>query len=142
MEFSEILQLMREFSKLPVYRMSLEIDNLELTLEKQGGEGAAVRAVCPPDAAADKSGAGAAAQDCELLESESEIAVRSPVVGVFYAAPSPESDPFVSVGDHVERADSVHSGSNEDDERNPAPVSGRVSQILISTRRLWNTTSL
>ena len=45
MEFSEILQLMREFSKLPVYRMSLEIDNLELTLEKQGGEGAAVRAV-------------------------------------------------------------------------------------------------
>ena len=59
MEFSEILQLMREFSKLPVYRMSLETDNLELTLEKQGGEGAAVRAVCPPDAAADKPGAGA-----------------------------------------------------------------------------------
>ncbi|HOB36234.1 MAG TPA: acetyl-CoA carboxylase biotin carboxyl carrier protein [Candidatus Avimonas sp.] len=133
MEFSEILQLMREFSKLPVYRMSLEIDNLELTLEKQGGEGAAVRAVCPPDAAADKSGAGAAAQDCELLESESEIAVRSPVVGVFYAAPSPESDPFVSVGDHVEKGQTLciveaMKMMNEI----PAPVSGRVSRILIS----------
>ena len=58
----------------------------------------------PPDAACRiNSGAGAAALDCELLESESEIAVRSPVVGVFYAAPSRSPTPFVSVGDHVEK---------------------------------------
>jgi len=32
-------------------------------------------------------------------------AVVSPTVGVFYAAPSPESDPFVQIGDTVKKGD-------------------------------------
>jgi acetyl-CoA carboxylase biotin carboxyl carrier protein len=28
--------------------------------------------------------------------------IKSPIVGTFYAAPSPEADPFVKVGAHVE----------------------------------------
>ncbi len=28
--------------------------------------------------------------------------VKSPIVGTFYPSPSPDADPFVSVGDHVE----------------------------------------
>lgn len=31
--------------------------------------------------------------------------VRAPIVGTFYLAPSPEADPFVSVGDQVEPGD-------------------------------------
>jgi acetyl-CoA carboxylase biotin carboxyl carrier protein len=31
--------------------------------------------------------------------------VKSPMVGVFYAAPSPEEKPFVSVGDKVKKGD-------------------------------------
>ena len=31
--------------------------------------------------------------------------LRSPMVGVFYAAPSPDSDPFVQVGDKVKKGD-------------------------------------
>jgi acetyl-CoA carboxylase biotin carboxyl carrier protein len=27
--------------------------------------------------------------------------VRSPIVGTFYASPSPDAEPFVRVGDHV-----------------------------------------
>ena len=34
-------------------------------------------------------------------------AVRSPLVGTFYAAPSPGSDPFVHVGDEVEAGQTV-----------------------------------
>ena len=33
--------------------------------------------------------------------------VRSPAVGVFYAAPSPDSKPFVAVGDTVQRGDTL-----------------------------------
>lgn len=29
--------------------------------------------------------------------------VKSPIVGTFYEAPSPDSDPFVKVGDHIEK---------------------------------------
>ncbi|OGC08175.1 acetyl-CoA carboxylase, biotin carboxyl carrier protein [candidate division WOR-1 bacterium RIFOXYD2_FULL_36_8] len=32
---------------------------------------------------------------------EDLIAITSPMVGTFYAAPSPDSPPFVKVGDHV-----------------------------------------
>ena len=32
-------------------------------------------------------------------------AVASPMVGVFYAAPSPDSDPYVSVGTRVKKGD-------------------------------------
>lgn len=38
----------------------------------------------------------------ELPES-SWVEVKAPLVGVFYAAPSPEAPPFVQVGDRVEQ---------------------------------------
>ena len=49
--------------------------------------------VRPPDAAPETPEAGAT--------------VRSPLVGTFYAAPSPGADPFVRVGDDVEPGQTV-----------------------------------
>ena len=43
-------------------------------------------------------------------ESKDEVSgdvVKSPIVGTFYRAPSPDDDPFVSVGDKVEKGDTV-----------------------------------
>ncbi len=33
--------------------------------------------------------------------------VKSPIVGTFYKAPSPDSDPFVSVGDKISKGDTL-----------------------------------
>lgn len=33
------------------------------------------------------------------------VIVTSPMVGVFYSAPSPDSDPFIQVGDQVKKGD-------------------------------------
>lgn len=33
--------------------------------------------------------------------------VKAPIVGTFYAAPSPDSKPFVSVGDKVKKGDTI-----------------------------------
>jgi len=33
---------------------------------------------------------------------ESLLEIKSPIVGTFYAAPSPDSDPFVELGSHVD----------------------------------------
>ncbi len=33
------------------------------------------------------------------------IEIKSPLVGVFYAAPSPDAEPYVKVGDHVKKGD-------------------------------------
>lgn len=38
---------------------------------------------------------------------ESGTAVKSPMVGVFYSAPSPDSEPFVTVGSAVKKGDVI-----------------------------------
>lgn len=40
---------------------------------------------------------------CESVKDETVKDIVSPIVGVFYAAPSPDADPFVKVGDRVEK---------------------------------------
>ena len=54
----------------------------------------------PPAAAGDRTDAAAEA-------TEAAGAVRSPLVGTFYAAPSPGADPFVRVGDEVEPGQTI-----------------------------------
>lgn len=40
-------------------------------------------------------------------QKEEGVVVASPTVGVFYAAPSPDSRPFVEVGDKVKKGDTL-----------------------------------
>lgn len=44
---------------------------------------------------------GSAGPAAPVAEEEALHAVKSPIVGTFYEAPSPGSPPFVKVGDHV-----------------------------------------
>ncbi len=43
----------------------------------------------------------------KLSESENCSTIKSPMVGVFYAAASPDSNPFVTIGQRVEKGDVV-----------------------------------
>src|SRR4030095_11679273 len=50
------------------------------------------------------AGAGPAPQSVEATGPQPEPhIIKSPIVGTFYSAPSPESDPFVRIGDHIEQ---------------------------------------
>ena len=40
-------------------------------------------------------------------EADSGSAIKAPIVGVFYVAPSPDSDPYVTVGKRVKKGDVV-----------------------------------
>ena len=40
-------------------------------------------------------------------ESGDHISVRSPIVGLFYAAPTENADPYVSLGDHVKKGQTL-----------------------------------
>jgi len=48
------------------------------------------------------SGPRPVAEEADAAVPEGTTAVRSPLVGTFYVAPSPDADPFVRVGDEVE----------------------------------------
>ncbi|MGD0908655.1 MAG: acetyl-CoA carboxylase biotin carboxyl carrier protein [Candidatus Acidiferrales bacterium] len=63
---------------------------------------------------------------------EQQHIIKSPIVGTFYAGPSPEAGPFVKVGDMVEVAQTVciieaMKLMNEIE----ADISGEVSRILV-----------
>lgn len=65
-------------------------------------------------------------------EEKEGTVVVSPTVGVFYAAASPESKPFVAVGDRVEKGDTLciieaMKLMNEI----PAEVSGKIAEICV-----------
>ncbi len=51
--------------------------------------------------------APAAAAVPEPAEEESANTITSPMVGTFYQAPSPDADPFVKVGDRVNKGDTL-----------------------------------
>lgn len=63
-----------------------------------------VQAVAPSAAAASAS---AVAEISEGADAQGLISVRSPMVGVFYASPAENAEPFVSVGTEVKPGDTL-----------------------------------
>ena len=57
--------------------------------------------------AAPVSAAPVAAAETPVRESADYISVRSPIVGIFYAAPAENADPYVAPGDRVKQGQTV-----------------------------------
>jgi len=70
---------------------------------------AASQTASPDGSATQDSASEAAATDAAEDDDDAEPSeghpVKAPIVGTFYRAPSPDADPFVEVGDHVEEGD-------------------------------------
>ena len=59
-------------------------------------------------AAAPAAGAAAAEPAAAQTSAPSAgLVIRSPMVGVFYAAPTEDSEPFIKEGDHVKKGDTL-----------------------------------
>jgi acetyl-CoA carboxylase biotin carboxyl carrier protein len=74
---------------------------------QQGTTGGAAQDGTSPatEAQPETSGDGAAEADEEAEPAADDHVVKAPIVGTFYRAPSPDSDPFVEVGDTVGEGD-------------------------------------
>jgi acetyl-CoA carboxylase biotin carboxyl carrier protein len=91
----------------------------------------AVHAPMPMTSPTDATSGGSAKPQAELPPGE---IVRSPMVGTYYAAPSPDKPPFVTVGQTVKAGDTL--GIIEAMKMfNPieAEVSGTVLKILVES---------
>lgn len=96
---------------------------------KRGGEVVSYSApVAPPPAAP----AAAPAASSESAEDARMVVVKSPMVGTFYQASSPESPPFVKVGDRIgpEKTVCIVEAMKVFNEI-PAGVSGQVVAVLV-----------
>lgn len=102
MDMKQIKSLLQEFDASSLSKMKITQDAFSIEFEKNSG------VVMAPMAAAPLSVASAPVAAPAAIESTSTPAISgdmilSPMVGTFYAAPSPDSAPFVKVGDRVKK---------------------------------------
>ena len=129
MKLDFIKQIMSEFDQSNVTKMKVEIDDLKIELEKESEK---VEYVKPIENEKE------VIEDKQIKQEQATgTAVKSPIVGVFYSASSPESEPYVTVGKNVKKGDIVciieaMKVMNEI----KAPCDGTVTSILVENEAL------
>lgn len=108
MDFKQIKALMRDFDDSGLAKFSVKENDFEMTLEK--ATGTVVAAPAPVMAAPAAPVAVAAPAVAATPAAPTEIAgdkILSPMVGTYYASPSPDSPAFVKVGDTVQKGQKI-----------------------------------
>lgn len=126
MDKKEIIEILDLFSEKNFKRLSIKKGKFALEVEKESQNIKAVNI-----------------EEQKVTQEEVEpkkaagYEVKSPLVGVYYEAPSPESEPFVKLGDFVEKGQVVciieaMKMINEI----KAPISGVISKINFKNEEL------
>ena len=109
MNLKEIKDLIKVFNNSQLTKLKVEEGDFGLTLEK-GGEPVVV-APQPASAAAtpapQPAAAPAAQESAPAAIPDNAVHITSPMVGTFYRSPSPDSPPFVNVGDTVKKGQTL-----------------------------------
>ena len=103
MEIKDIQNVIDLMNENDLSYFLLEQDGVTLKLKKGAEEIVAAPAPAPAQAAPAPAAEPAAA----AAASDKGEEITSPMVGTFYRAPSPDSEPFVKVGDHVDEDTTV-----------------------------------
>ena len=124
MKLDFIKQIMSEFDQSNVTKMKVEIDDLKIELEKESEK---VEYVKPVEKEKE------VIEDKQIKQEQATgTAVKSPIVGVFYSASSPESEPYVTVGKNVKKGDIVCIiEAMKEMKEIKAPCDGTVTSILV-----------
>ena len=99
MSNQEIFELMARFDASAATSFKLTTKDFSLELGKGGGAAA-------PVYAAPAAQAAPAAAPAPVSEPEG-LFITAPLVGTFYAASAPDAAPYVQVGDHVKKGQTV-----------------------------------
>lgn len=117
----DIYDLMDRFEAGSATRLKLNWDGVELELEKGSAKEPAAPVImpvavpaapgaasaCAPAPVAAPSVPAPAAEPADAPAAVEGTCITAPLVGVFYAAPAPDKDPYVQPGDHVKKGDTV-----------------------------------
>lgn len=105
MDMKQIKTLVQEFDASTLSKLKISMDAFSIELEKNVGVVNAPAIMAAPVAVA-----AAAVSSAAVLTPDAAVigdAILSPMVGTFYSAPSPDSAPFVKVGDRVKKGQVV-----------------------------------
>ncbi len=101
-DISTLKEYIKVLEECSLEKLEISDGNDTISLEKAHAAAAAPAAVT-----VNAAPAPAAAPALSTAEPDNGKTISAPIVGVFYAAPSPESDPYVHVGKRVKKGDVV-----------------------------------
>lgn len=150
--YQDVLNILRLIDAGPFSHLEIELDGTRLKVARRAGAAPEQRGApalreppAPPAAekpAAEKSAAGERSPEvppppAEAADVPDGIAVKPPMEGTFYAAPSPGAEPFASAGKRVRKGEQL--GSVEVMKLfTPvaAPCDGTVRAILVRNEQV------
>lgn len=140
MDIKQIKQLVKLVEESDIESLRIHEDNQEIEITKAGKTVVAAPAAQSIQVATQQvpteipaTPASAAPAPSPVTENDNLVAIKSPMVGTFYSAPSPEDPPFVKVGDSIEKGKTVCIVEamklfNEIE----AEVSGKIEKVCVS----------
>jgi acetyl-CoA carboxylase biotin carboxyl carrier protein len=107
MDMKQIKTLVQEFDASTLSKLKITLDSFSIELEKNTGT-----VMAPMVAPASMAVAASAVTSAPVAAPAQEAvvcgdAILSPMVGTYYSAPSPDSAPFVKVGDRIKKGQVV-----------------------------------
>ena len=103
MDMKQIKSLVQEFDASSLSKLKITQESFSIELEKTIGVVAAPVAVAPVAVAAAPVAAAQETSTPAVAPAVTGDAIVSPMVGTFYSSPSPDSAPFVKVGDRIRK---------------------------------------
>ena len=102
MELKDVKELLKAFDESKSSYLSVEIDNTKIKLKKYSEQKVVVENATQACEQSSPAQIDSNVDNSPELQLDGEQ-VLAPLVGVFYAAPSPEEDAYVQVGDTVKK---------------------------------------
>lgn len=102
MEFEQIIRLIETVSASELTAFKLDADEIAIEMKKQEKPQASVASLPVQTTIIPASG-----EVKEISKQVSGKEMKSPLVGTFYNAASPDAQPFVKVGDHVTKGQTL-----------------------------------
>jgi acetyl-CoA carboxylase biotin carboxyl carrier protein len=133
MDTKEIQRLLDYIAKSPLAEVSIETEGLKVSVKKNSAVAPVVSvATAPALVAAAAPAPVAVAAPVAVPVTDNLYTVKSPMIGTFYRAASPDKDNYVEVGSDIEPGKTVCMIEamklfNEID----SEVSGRIVKILV-----------
>ena len=111
MDTRQIKMLMKDFDQSGLTRVKIEQEGFSIEMEKAAPTTAVVSApevvTSVPVATAPSATSAAQTESAPATQAHTGDFIYSPMVGTFYEAPSPDSPPFVKVGDIVKKGQTL-----------------------------------
>ena len=103
MDLRQIRNLMKEFEESKIHKLEIVDKDFSIKLEKEDNKFFSNPSHAPLSSFVESVQMKEEGQE-EIIENNNYI-VRAPLVGTYYQAPSPESEPFVRINQKVSKGD-------------------------------------